>query len=102
MQQLVHDLLIQEFQRTAALVDQRDPHAERREDRGVFGADDSGAHHGKGLGDAGQRDDVVAGDDRYPIALPFRGDGAGTVPTAMRMFFAVTSRQLSPARTTSV
>ena len=102
MQQLVHDLLIQKFQRTATLVDQRHPHAERREDRGVFGADDSGAHHSEGLGDAGQPDDVVAGDDRLPRRLAIPREGAGTVPTAIRMFFAVISLQLSPARTTSV
>ena len=44
--QLVDDLVVEELERPLAPLDERDPHAERGEHRGVLDADDAGADDG--------------------------------------------------------
>ena len=93
VEQLVHDLAVEELERPVAPLDQghRDP--ERGEDRRVLDPDDPAPTTTKRAGKLLQPDHVVAGQDDLAVALRPPADRRGWVPTAMRMCSAVTRRQ---------
>jgi hypothetical protein len=63
-----HDLAIDERQQLRARVDERDAHAQRREDAGILQADDPGADHHQRLGQLFDPQQIVAGEDVLTVA----------------------------------
>ena len=61
------DLGIDEGKEFLAAIDQRHPHAEGTEHRGILGADDPGTDHGERAGELAQAEDAVGSDERLPI-----------------------------------
>ena len=67
VEQLVDDLAVEELERPLPPLDERDGHAERREDRGVLDADHTGAHHRERAGEMLQVHDVVGGQEHLAV-----------------------------------
>ena len=67
VQQLVHDLAVEELQRPFTALDQGHRHAERGEHRRVLDADHAGAHHRQTARQLLDPDDVVARDDDLAV-----------------------------------
>ena len=73
VEQLVHDLTVEEFQRPVAALDEGHGHAERGEHRGVLDTDHPGAHHGQRARQLLHRGHVVTGEDDLAVG----GDAGG-------------------------
>ena len=65
--ELLDQLLVDEVEEAVARLDQRHRHVERREDRGVFDADDPGADDGEAARQLRQVDDLVAVEHRAAV-----------------------------------